>query len=62
MIFPIAHAGHWAADLLYVAPLLIALGVLGVQSMKERRKVRRGEAEPRRPPTAGPPRTPRPPA
>jgi hypothetical protein len=62
MIFPIAHAGHWAADLLYVAPLLIALGVLGMQSMKERRKVKRGEAEPRRPPAAGPPSAPRPPA
>ena len=55
MILPIAHAGHWAVDLLYVAPLLIALGVLGWQSRKERRKVKRGEAEPRRPPAPGPP-------
>ncbi|HTN22669.1 MAG TPA: hypothetical protein VL120_01670 [Solirubrobacteraceae bacterium] len=39
---PIAHAGHWIADLLYVAPLAVALGFLFVQS---RRDKRREEAE-----------------
>ena len=55
MILPIAHAGHWAVDLLYVAPLLIAVGVLGYQSMKDRRQVKRAGGDVRRPPTQGPP-------
>ena len=56
MIAPIAHAGHWAINLLYVAPLVIAVGVLTVQSMKDRRrKVRSGEPEGRQPPTELPP-------
>lgn len=35
---PIAHAGHWIADLLYVLPLAIALGFLGVQSIRDKRR------------------------
>jgi hypothetical protein len=54
VILPIAHAGHWAVDLLYVAPLLIAVSVLGVQSMKDRRALKREGGEARRPPTEGP--------
>jgi hypothetical protein len=37
MMLPIAHAGHWIADLLYVFPLVIALGFLAVQSIRDRR-------------------------
>jgi hypothetical protein len=48
---PIAHAGHWAVDLLYVAPLLVAVAVLGYQSMKDRRALKRDGGEVRRPPT-----------
>ena len=56
MIEPIAHAGHWLINLLYVAPLLIAVGVLGWQSMKDRRAVKQsGEPVARRPPTEPPP-------
>jgi len=55
VILPIAHAGHWAVNLLYVAPLLVAVGVLSYQSMKDRRKVKSGEREGRQPPTALPP-------
>ena len=51
----IAHAGHWAVNLLYVAPLLIAVSVLGYQSMKDRRELRREGGEARRPPTEGGP-------
>ena len=55
MIGPIAHAGHWAVNLLYVLPLVVAVGVLGWQSMKDRRAVKRGESPGRRPPpTEGP--------
>jgi|tagenome__1003787_1003787.scaffolds.fasta_scaffold19031290_2 hypothetical protein len=34
---PIAHAGHWFADLLYVLPLAVALGFLFVQSRRDKR-------------------------
>jgi hypothetical protein len=50
VIAPLAHVGHWAINLLYVAPLLIAVGVLGYQSLKDRRQLKRGEVPPRRPP------------
>jgi hypothetical protein len=36
MTLPIAHAGHWIADLLYLLPLAIALGFLGVQAIRDR--------------------------
>jgi hypothetical protein len=35
---PIAHAGHWIADLLYVLPLAVALGFLFIQSARDKRK------------------------
>lgn len=54
-MLPIAHVGHWAINLLYVAPLAIAVGVLSFQSMKDRRKVKSGEREGRQPPTELPP-------
>jgi hypothetical protein len=50
----IAHAGHWAINLLYVAPLLVVVGVLGVQSLKSRRELRREGGEARRPPPPPP--------
>jgi hypothetical protein len=51
MALPIAHAGHWAINLLYVAPLLIAIGVLGYQTRKDRRALKReGGVPERRPP------------
>jgi len=49
----LAHAGHWAINLLYVAPLLIAVGVLGFQSMKDRRQLRREGGDVRWPPAEG---------
>jgi hypothetical protein len=49
----IAHAGHWVVNLLYVAPLLVAVGVLGYQSVKDRRQVRREGGDARRPPAGG---------
>jgi hypothetical protein len=33
----LAHAGHWAAGLLYLAPVLIVVGALLYQSWKDRR-------------------------
>lgn len=37
MTAPLAHASHWLTDLLYVAPLAVALGLLFVQSRRDRR-------------------------
>ncbi len=55
-MLPLAHAGHWAINLLYVAPLLVAVGVLGWQARKDRRSGKRGgEPVARRPPTEPPP-------
>lgn len=47
----LAHAGHWAVNLLYVAPLVVAVGVLGYQSLKDRRQVKREGDDARLPPT-----------
>lgn len=47
---PLAHAGHWAVDLLYVTPLLIVVAVLAYASIKDRRRARREDGEERRPP------------
>jgi hypothetical protein len=33
----VAHAGHWLAGLLYLAPVLIVVGALVWQSYKDRR-------------------------
>ncbi len=49
---PIAHAGHWIADLLYVLPLAIALGFLALQSIRDKRK---NEAEAANPADEAPP-------
>jgi hypothetical protein len=34
---PLAHAGHWIAGLLYLAPVVIVVGALLFQSWKDRR-------------------------
>jgi hypothetical protein len=34
---PIAHAGHWIANLLYLVPLLVVIAMLAVTSMRDRR-------------------------
>jgi hypothetical protein len=34
----LAHAGHWLAGLLYLAPVLIVVGALVFQSWKDRRR------------------------
>jgi hypothetical protein len=33
----LAHAGHWLAGLLYLAPVVIVVGALLFQSWKDRR-------------------------
>ena len=34
----LAHAGHWLAGLLYLAPVVIVVGALLFQSWKDRRE------------------------
>lgn len=34
----LAHVGHWLANLLYLAPVVIVVGALGFQSLKDRRR------------------------
>jgi hypothetical protein len=34
----LAHAGHWLAGLLYLAPVVIVVGALGYQSWKDKRR------------------------
>jgi hypothetical protein len=34
----LAHAGHWFSGLLYLAPVVIVVGALGYQSIKDRRR------------------------
>ncbi|HWH96110.1 MAG TPA: hypothetical protein VNT03_19765 [Baekduia sp.] len=41
----LAHAGHWLAGLLYLAPVVIVVGALGYQSWKDRREGGDGDGE-----------------
>jgi hypothetical protein len=36
-VIPLAHAGHWFAGLLYLAPVAIIVGFLGTQWWRDRR-------------------------
>jgi hypothetical protein len=48
VMLPLAHAGHWISDVLYVAPLVGLLIWLGITNLKERRAAA-AEGRPRRP-------------
>jgi hypothetical protein len=37
---PLAHAGHWLVNLLYVAPVAVVVGALAWQSWRDRREGR----------------------
>lgn len=37
MSVPIAHAGHWAATLLYAAPIIVVVLALVIQRWRDRR-------------------------
>lgn len=51
MTAPLAHAGHWLVDLLYIAPIVVVLGVLAYRSFQDRRELRREGGPVRRPPS-----------
>ena len=35
---PLAHAGHWTTTALSLAPILIAIAMMAVQSVRDRRR------------------------
>jgi hypothetical protein len=41
---PLAHAGHWLAQVAYLAPLLALVAILVAGKLRERRE-RRGEGD-----------------
>lgn len=43
MLVPLAHPGHWLAELLYVLPVVVIVGWIGIQSLRDKRAARRGE-------------------
>jgi hypothetical protein len=45
MIFPLAHVGHWLAELMYVAPVVVIVGWLSVRALLDRRRERAEEEE-----------------
>ncbi|MDQ3850114.1 MAG: hypothetical protein M3296_05825 [Actinomycetota bacterium] len=65
---PLAHAGHWIASVLYVVPVLVVVGALGVQVVRDKRREERegpGATDPDRPRADAPrdpPAAPDPPA
>lgn len=46
MFVPLAHPGHWLADLMYVAPVIAIVGWIGVKSIMDRRRGDAPEDEP----------------
>ncbi len=37
---PVAHTSHWLADLLYLVPVAVAVGLLALQAVRDRRRKR----------------------
>jgi len=50
----LAHASHWLAQVAYVAPVVVLLVALGVTTLRDRRRERRGEGSPADGPPASP--------
>ena len=51
----LAHAGHWLVNLLYVMPVLIVVGYIGVRALLDRRAANAETREPAPPPAGDPP-------
>ena len=39
---PLAHGGHWLAQIAYLAPIVLLIGLLVAGKLRERRERRRG--------------------
>jgi hypothetical protein len=40
---PIAHAGHWLAQVAYLVPLVVLVGMILAGRLRDRRERRQGE-------------------
>jgi hypothetical protein len=40
---PLAHAGHWLAETLYVLPVVVVVTWISIKSILDRRRARRGD-------------------
>lgn len=49
-MIPLAHAGHWLVELLYIAPVVIIVVFISVKALLDRRREGAGPHEP--PPAA----------
>jgi hypothetical protein len=49
----LAHAGHWLADALYVAPLFVVAALLVAGRRRERRRTRRRQVNGQTPGSGG---------
>ena len=38
MMVPLAHSGHWLAQVLYIVPVVAVVGWIAVKSLIDRRK------------------------
>jgi len=52
-VLPLAHAGHWLVNLLYLVPLLIVVAMLTISSLRDRRAAAAEGAGAGVPPDAG---------
>jgi hypothetical protein len=42
-VTPVAHVGHWLAEVLYLAPVLVVVTWISVKAILDRRRERREE-------------------
>jgi hypothetical protein len=45
MTVPVAHVGHWLAEALYIAPVVVIVGWLSVRALLDRRRERAEERD-----------------
>jgi hypothetical protein len=58
-MLPLAHAGHWLADVMYVLPVVAVAIWIGIRALLDRRAAKRASPSetpgPARPPAGDPP-------
>jgi hypothetical protein len=40
-VIPLAHAGHWIAEVIYVVPVVVIVTWISIRALIDRRRVRR---------------------
>jgi hypothetical protein len=45
-VIEIAHAGHWLPQLLYLVPVLVMAGAVGLNKLREKRNKKESESKP----------------